>query len=245
MNKIEDKYKFTKDENKRFARANLARLVHTNSRFEGINTTLPQTKTIIDGMSVSGVSVEDVLTIVNLKRGWQFIINSNDDINLDFEKGINKIVAAEDSLEPGEFRTGAGNVALGEDESFEPPMINSYQEKDFLETTLKSTGLSTTEKALNIMYHNMRNQLFWDGNKRTAILVANKIMINGGAGLINVPLDKWSTWNTLISNYYRTNNMSKLKKWTYDNGIQGVETKEIKHSINKNINLNNNRGIQR
>ncbi len=116
-----------------FARANLARLVHTSSRFEGVKTTLPQTKTIIDGMSVTGVSVEDILTIVNLKRGWQFILSSDKKLDLDLEKNINKIVAAEDSLEPGEFRTGSGNIDLGDGESFDPPMIDENQESDFFE----------------------------------------------------------------------------------------------------------------
>ncbi|MED7633863.1 UNVERIFIED_CONTAM: filamentation induced by cAMP protein fic, partial [Lactobacillus paragasseri] len=44
-----DKYKFTVAENQRFARANFTKLVHTNARFEGVNTTLPQTQTIMDG----------------------------------------------------------------------------------------------------------------------------------------------------------------------------------------------------
>ena len=61
-----DKYQFTVAENKRFTRTNFTKLVHTNARFEGVNTTLPQTQTIMDGMSVAGVPVEDILTIVNL-----------------------------------------------------------------------------------------------------------------------------------------------------------------------------------
>ena len=48
-------------------------------------------------------------------------------------------------------------------------------------------------------------------------------MIDNGAGLISVPLDKWPEWNNLIAKYYMTNDMSKLKHWTYENGIQGVE----------------------
>ncbi|OQR18736.1 filamentation induced by cAMP protein fic, partial [Ligilactobacillus salivarius] len=51
----EDRYHFTPAENKRFARSNFTKLVHTNARFEGVNTTLPQTQTIMDGMSVAGV----------------------------------------------------------------------------------------------------------------------------------------------------------------------------------------------
>ena len=78
------------------------------------------------------------------------------------------------------------------------------------------------------MYHNMRQQIFWDGNKRTATLVANKIMIDGGAGLINVPLDKWAKWNELIADFYRTNDMQAVKEWTYQNGIQGLEVRKKK-----------------
>ena len=89
---------------------------------------------------------------------------------------------------------------------------------------------STTDKAMTLMYHNMRNQLFWGGNKRTATLAANKLMIDHGTGLINVPLDKWDHWNKLISEYYLTGKMNTLKEWTYENGIQGVV-------LNNNSNL--------
>lgn len=64
----------------------------------------------------------------------------------------------------------------------------------------------------------MRNQIFWDGNKRTATLAANKLMIDHGEGLINVLLYKWATWNNLIAEYYFNNDMHELKQWTYDNG---------------------------
>lgn len=50
-----DKFHLTKEQNRRFAKKNLVRLVFTNSRFEGVNTILPQTQTIIDSMSPAGV----------------------------------------------------------------------------------------------------------------------------------------------------------------------------------------------
>jgi len=73
------------------------------------------------------------------------------------------------------------------------------------------------------MYHNMRGQLFLDGNKRTATLVANKLMIDNGAGLINVPLNLWPQWNKLISDFYLSNEIDELLQWTYDHAIQGIE----------------------
>ena len=71
------------------------------------------------------------------------------------------------------------------------------------------------------MFRNMRQQHFWDGNKRSSILAANKLMIDGGAGVINVPLDKWSIWIPKITDYYFTGDMTDLKQWTHDNGIDG------------------------
>lgn len=228
-----DRYQFTPAENKRFARSNFTKLVHTNARFEGVNTTLPQTQTIMDGMSVAGVPVEDVLTIVNLKRGWQYVTTQNKSLTLAMEKQINKIVAAEDALVPGELRQGKGGVDLGSEEFFEPALIDETQEQAFLQKTLADPQTTTTDKALTVMYHNMRQQILGDGNKRTATLSANKIMMDGGTGLINVPLDKWAKWNELLADYYRTNDMEKVKKWTYDHAIQGLEVRLNKNELNR------------
>jgi hypothetical protein len=82
----------------------------------------------MDGMSVAGVPVEDALTIVNLKRGWQYITTLNELLTLTMEKQINKIVAAEDALVPGELRQGQGGVDLGSKEFFEPPLIDEQEE---------------------------------------------------------------------------------------------------------------------
>jgi len=55
---FKDQFHLTKDQNRRFARMNFTKLVHTNARFEGINTTLPQTQTIMDGLElISTISI--------------------------------------------------------------------------------------------------------------------------------------------------------------------------------------------
>ena len=219
---LRGKYHLSVEQNKRLARSNLTRLVYVNSRFEGLTTTLQQTQTIIDGLGVDGVSIDDINIIIQLKRGWQYTINSDEGINLDFLKKANKIVALNESLAPGELRTGNGAVSTMKGE-YIPPQVNQEQEELFLTQLLLDKNRTNTDKALTLMYHLMRNQIFWDGNKRTATLAANKIMINSGAGLINVPLDRWPNWNQLISEFYFSGDMEELKQWTYDNGIQGVK----------------------
>lgn len=218
-----DKFNLTQEQNRRFAKKNLVRLVFTTSRFEGLNTTLLQTQTIIDGMSAAGVSIDDTNVIVQLKRGWQYVIRENKPLSLNIEQNINLLVARYDSLDPGSFRTGNVTVELGNSNGeWQPPEINLDQERKFFDELMQK-DTSITDKAMTLMYHNMINQLFWDGNKRTATLAANKLMIDNGAGLINVPLNKWDKWNELISEFYLTGKMDKLKDWTYENGIQGIE----------------------
>ena len=218
-----DKFNLTQEQNRRFAKKNLVRLVFTTSRFEGLNTTLPQTQTIIDGMSAAGVSIDDTNVIVQLKRGWQYVIRESKPLSLNIEQNINLLVARYDSLDPGSFRTGNVTVELeNSNGEWQPPEINLDQERKFFDELMQK-DTSITDKAMTLMYHNMINQLFWDGNKRTATLAANKLMIDNGAGLINVPLNKWDKWNELISEFYLTGKMDKLKDWTYENGIQGIE----------------------
>ena len=100
----------------------------------------------------------------------------NESLTLAMEKQINKVVTVEDAIVPGDLRQGQGGVNLGGEKFFEPPMIDGQQEQEFLQQTLTGSQTTTADKALTVVYHNMHQQIFWDGNKRTATLSANKIM---------------------------------------------------------------------
>ena len=67
-----DKFNLTLEQN-RFWRKNIVEVIHSMSRLENVNTTFPQSKTMIDGMSVSGISTHDMQVLLNLKmRGNLF-----------------------------------------------------------------------------------------------------------------------------------------------------------------------------
>ena len=81
---------------------------------------------------------------------------------------------------------------------------------------------NTTERAIEYMLYGMRNQLFWDGNKRTSTICANKIMIQNGNGIIKIPDDKLQEFTTLLSEFYTTNDKEKIKQFIFDNCIDGI-----------------------
>lgn len=64
--------------------------------------------------------------------------------------------------------------------------------------------ISETEKALRLFLFISKNQLFWDGNKRTALLTANKIMLDRGLGLLSIPEQEFTRFNELLSKFYNS-----------------------------------------
>ena len=69
----------------------------------------------------------------------------------------------------------------------------------------------------------MHNQIFDDGNKRVAILFANKIMIDNGCGIISISNENQPLFIEKLHKYYKTNDMSDLNEWIYDNCIDGID----------------------
>lgn len=67
-----------------------------------------------------------------------------------------------------------------------------------------------------------RSQMFLDGNKRVANLIANKEMIRCGQGIIAVPVEKIGEYFTKLIKYYETNEMDSIKTWIYHNCIDGI-----------------------
>ena len=101
-----------------------------------------------------------------------------------------------------------------------PDIPNEEQVNKDIEKILKIEN--TTERAIEYMLYGMRNQLFWDGNKRTSTICANKIMIQNGNGIIKIPDDKLQEFTTLLSEFYTTNDKEKIKQFIFDNCIDGI-----------------------
>jgi hypothetical protein len=71
------------------------------------------------------------------------------------------------------------------------------------------------------MLHLSRRQIFNDGNKRAAMLAANKTMIAGGAGIISVPPSKIGNFVQCLTDYYRSNDMREAKAFVYEHCVNG------------------------
>ena len=79
-----------------------------------------------------------------------------------------------------------------------------------------------TEKALEAFVWGARGQFFWDGNKRTSMTLANKILISSGVGFLTITDKHMEQFNTLLLDYYNTGDSETLKDFLYENAIQGI-----------------------
>jgi len=224
--KFPNKYHLSRKESVYLLKKNIVELVYNAGKFEGLNTTLLQTEEIIKYNRANNVAVDDVLTVVNLKRGFELLLNDVQEPLLETSKQINRIVAAEDALFPGEIRTGGVEVSTIQGR-YVPPMLtedevnNQYGE-------IMNQEISDTEKALRLFLFISKNQIFWDGNKRTALLTANQIMFSQGLGLLSIPETVFAKFNELLSMYYNSNqssNESKILSFMYDECIFGITYK--------------------
>lgn len=214
---MQDLYKLTEEQNIFIAKRNIVDYIWKSANLEGIAVTYPDTKVIFDGYSVQGYKIEEITAINNLKKAWQFLLD-NIDLKLDLAYicKINKIVGEGIFYNPGIIRSTP--VSIG-GTTWQPAIPFESQIKEEL---TRISGESNTEKAINMMLYLMRKQIFLDGNKRMAMLIANKIMIENGCGVISIPIDRQQEFYKLLIKYYETNNKEEIKKYLYDYCIDGM-----------------------
>lgn len=100
--------------------------------------------------------------------------------------------------------------------------------KEKLEELLKEVKqVSTdTERSIILMCKLMKMQLFNDGNKRTAMLIANHELIKQGRGIISIGQKEKVEFGTKLIAYYEDEeNLSELVRFVYDKCLDGIEIK--------------------
>lgn len=217
---MKDKYNMTKEDNIFFAKRKLVDNIYKSANLEGIAVTFADTYSFVNNVNTGTISIDDMLKLKGLKDGWQYIIDNIDEpLTIDFIKKIHFEVCKGQNITPlGEFRDkGVGITGT----SWRPKLPSECDYISELELILKNEN--KLERCIELFCWIQRCQMFLDGNKRVANLVANKEMIKNGEGIISIPVDKIGEYFTKLINYYETNNNTELKEWIYNNCIDGIE----------------------
>lgn len=215
-----DKYHMTAEQSLFLAKKKWDENVYCGMRMENRAVTFPQTKTILQGVNVPSVQLSDIQAILNMRDAWRFLLDSiHAPVTLEYLCKLNDFIARNEALEWGKLRSGSVGIS-GTD--YEPPVPHRETVEKELNQILCSNA-STTEKALEVFVWGTRGQFFWDGNKRTSMTLANKLLIDGGAGLLTITDKHMERFNELLLNYYNTGESEQLKQFLYDNAISGIQ----------------------
>lgn len=214
---MQDKFKMAREQNITLAKRNIIDYIWKSANLEGIAVTFPQTEAIYNNLNVGELKVDEVIAINNLKHSWDFIL-SNLDVPTDYPLicKINKEVGGSNLIYgAGQMRNipvkMGGTTWTPDGILFEHDDIKSDVEKIMLSDN------SVTENAIDLMLYCMRKQIFIDGNKRTAMLAANHLLIKEGCGVISISLENQTEFRELLIKFYESNNSDKIKQFVYDN----------------------------
>ena len=173
----------------------------------------------MNNVNTGNISVDDMLKLKGLKDGWEYVINYvNEELTIDFIKKIHFEVCKGQNIYPlGEFRDkGVGITGT----SWRPKLPSEWDYDEELKEILSNKN--KLERCIDLFCWLQRSQMFLDGNKRVANLVANKEMIKNGQGIIAVPVEEIGNYLTKLIEYYESGDNTKLKEWLYENCIDGV-----------------------
>ena len=195
--------------------------VYCGMKMENRAVTFPQTQTILNGVNVPDVQLDDIQAILNMRDAWKYLLGTvKEPLTFAYWCKLNEYIARNEALEWGKLRTGSVGIS-GID--YEPPVPEKEKTIAELEAIVNDMDTSATDKALEIFTWGTRGQFFWDGNKRTSLMLANKILVSAGAGIMTITDKNMEQFNTLLLEYYNTGKSEKLKRFLYENAIQGIE----------------------
>lgn len=197
--------------NRAVAYKNLVSSIYKQARLEGVATTFSDTETIVNGGIVSGINADDISKVINLKHAWEFVLNKG---VLQFPSNftllcqINAIVEDGFSVTAGRLRTVP--VTIG-GSAYRPPLpIESQIREELLEILSEEDIVKRAVRALLFV---MKKQIFLDGNKRTAVIFANHILIASGKGLIVIPAEEVEEYKKLLVKYYEKDQETEITEF--------------------------------
>lgn len=219
MKHYTDKYHMTPEKSLFLAKKKWDENVYCGMRMESRNITFPQTKTILQGINVPSVRLDDIQAVLNMRDAWRFLLSTmSEPVSFEYWCRLNEYIARNEALEWGKLRTGSVGIS-GTD--YMPPVPAEEQTRADLAAILNADTTATT-KALEAFVWGARGQFFWDGNKRTSMTLANKILVSGGAGFLTITDRHMEQFNTLLLDYYNTGSSETLTDFLYANCIQGI-----------------------
>lgn len=217
--KFQRKYDMTREENIFLVKRNIVDYIWKSVNLEGIGMTYPDTQAVYNGMAVSGFTIDEINAVNDLKNAWKLLLKTLDaPLDLEYIRSIHRILGRFTIINSGSLRID--EVRIGGTD-----WIPKIPDKDGITSQLNEIGeiSNPMERALRTTAYLMRSQLFYDGNKRIAMLIGNKIMIDNGYGIISVSQKDISAFYQVLVSFYESGDYDGIMDFLYENCVDGMD----------------------
>jgi hypothetical protein len=114
-----DRYQLTRPQSLFLAKKKWDENIYCGMKMEDRNVTFPQTQTILQGINVGSVTLDDIQAILNMRDGWKYTLDTIDEpLSIAALCKMNEFISRNESLEWGVLRTGSvgisGMLTIGE-----------------------------------------------------------------------------------------------------------------------------------
>lgn len=218
---MKDQFHLSHADNLLFARKLLPQSLYSGALMENIPVSYDGVLNILDGMDIQNIPLDYISYILNLRDGWKEMMQTvHEPITVEYLCRINSFVAKNEGKPCGILR---------EDDKEIPRIhrvVPAPNLKD-IQTTLNNI-LSIdciTQRAISFFLYGLYHQLFWECNKQTSFIVANKILIRNGKGMLFLARDQLPTFHNLVTKFYQTGNASPLEYFLFHHCLIGKPPK--------------------
>ncbi|PXX91075.1 cell filamentation protein Fic [Marinobacter vulgaris] len=188
--------------------------VYDAVRLEGINFTLPEVQTLLQGVTVGGHKLSDQQIAVNQGEAWKLLFQMIQGHRFALTKAcaeaLHSVAAKEEALEWGTFRSGSVLIA-GTD--YEPPAPSRLVQL-FQQMVESLSGMEDIyDQAIHVFLTMARCQFFYDVNKRMGRFMMNGHLLNRGYPAINLPASRQLEFNELMLAFYESGDEEPMNRF--------------------------------
>lgn len=202
----------------------LAGAVYSSGKvFDGLATGRLDTENFLRSGSLAGVSSRSDLSLLeDLRDVAQFIIDHHHQpVDAAYVCAVNASITRSGALHPGQLRTDDQQIGVRTRYGRHTPPAMTEADLKHLIASLNCDDAA--EYALDLFVHLAKAQPFEDGNKRTALFVANSLLIGDGRMLV-VPVDDndpqlSDTFNDLLARAYLHDEHGPVKDLLRTHGL--------------------------
>ena len=219
--------KLTRERNIMLAKQFAKLSIHSVANVEIPTLTFLDTEKVIDNLSAGRLRPLEVDIILGLKKSWDEIMLNDDPLSVQYIKNINREIARGQIHNAGTLRVGGVHIG---GTTYSPSEVTEESLNELIDGV--NDIKDGRDAATTFLVKATKAQFFEDGNKRTSLIIANKILIDRGEGLISLEGKRDKYLEKLKDYYEDESKMEEIKSF-----VKGL----IYTSSNYLFNLSNNK----